>query len=156
MDKKNVVPDIRSYNAKLQGLAAEKKLKEAVVLLEEVRNKGVKPDVFSFNALIKAFVNEGNLEEAKRWYSEITNSGYDPDKKTFTTLLPFLCERGDVNTAFEVCKEIFTGQCLVDTALLQIVVDSLVKESKMAEANNIVQLGKTNRYCRYKLKLPSD
>ncbi|KAJ7946874.1 Pentatricopeptide repeat [Quillaja saponaria] len=156
MNEKNVVANIRSYNSKLQGLAAEKKTKEAVDLLEEMRNKGLKPDVFSFNSIIKGFVNEGNLEDATRWYSEIGNSGYDPDKRTFASLVPFLCGKGDLKTAFEVCNEIFICHCLVDTALMQLVVNSLVKQSKIEEAKKIVHLGKTNRYCRYKLTLPSD
>ncbi|KAB2601087.1 pentatricopeptide repeat-containing protein [Pyrus ussuriensis x Pyrus communis] len=38
---KNVVPDVRGYNARLLGLASEKKTDEAVKLFEEMRNKEV-------------------------------------------------------------------------------------------------------------------
>ncbi|KAK7252222.1 hypothetical protein RIF29_36026 [Crotalaria pallida] len=151
-----VEPDIRSYNARLVGLALEKRTGEAVEFIEEMKKKGVKPDVFSINAMIKGFVNEGNVDEAKKWYGEIGSSSFDPDKTTFATLVPLLCEKGDLKTAIEVCKEIFNIHCLVDVSLLQLVVDKLLSESMTSEAKEIVELGKTNRYCRYKLNLPAD
>ncbi|KAE9607168.1 hypothetical protein Lal_00026443 [Lupinus albus] len=153
---KNVEPNIRSYNARLMGLALEKKTIDAVEFFEEIEKKGVKPDVFSINVLIKGFVSEGNLDEAKKWYGEIANSSYDPDKTTFATLVPFLCEKGELKMVIEVCKEIFNIRCLVDASLLQLVVDKLVSEAMVSEAKEIVELGKTNRYCRYKLNLPAD
>lgn len=156
MVEKNIVPNIRSYNAKLLGLALEKRTKEGAQLVEELRNIGVKPDVFSFNALIKGFVNEGDLDEAKRWYSEIEKGSCSPDKWTFETLVPLVCEKGDVEYAFELCKDIFQRSRLVGVALLQAVVDGLVKASRIEEARDLVKLGNTNSYRRYNLKLPSD
>lgn len=156
MKNKNVVPDVRSYNSKLLGLALEKRTKEAVELVEEMKSKEVQPDVFTFNGVIKGYVNEGNLEEAKRWYKEIKKSELGPNRKTLEMLLPFVCEKGDVDLAFVLCKEIFNRKFLVDASVLQVAVDRLVKELKMEEAEKLVQLGKTNSFCRYSLKLPSD
>ncbi|KAK7319574.1 hypothetical protein RJT34_04297 [Clitoria ternatea] len=156
MGEKGVIPDIRSYNARLLGLALEKKTGEAVEFLKEMEEKGVKPGLFSINAVIRGFVNEGNLDEAKKWFGEIVKSEFDPDKTTYAILVPFLCDKGDLKTAIEMTKEIFTSMCRVDVSLLQLVVDKLVSESMISEANDIVELGKTNRYCRYKLNLPAD
>ncbi|XP_008224890.1 PREDICTED: pentatricopeptide repeat-containing protein At3g13160, mitochondrial-like [Prunus mume] len=156
MVEKNVVPDVRSYNAKLLGLAAEKRTEEGVELFEELKNKGIKPDTFSFNALIKGFVDEGKLEEATKWYHEMGRSNCAPQKWTFQTLLPFVCEKGDLDFAIELGEEIFKRRLLVDAALLQIVVDALVKASRIEEANKLVKLGKSNSYRRYNLKLPTE
>lgn len=152
----NVVPDVRSYCSKLVGLAGEKKAGEAVEVLKEMEKAGLKPDVFCVNAVIRGFVNEGNLDEAKKWFGEIANFGYDPHKTTYATLVPFLCEKGDLKTAIEMCKEIFNNRCRVDASLLQVVVDKLVSEDMVSEAKEIVELGKTNRYCRCKLNLPGE
>ncbi|XP_024157939.2 pentatricopeptide repeat-containing protein At3g13160, mitochondrial [Rosa chinensis] len=156
MVEKNVVPNIRSYNAKLLGFALEKRSVEGAQLVEELRNIGVKPDVFTFNALIKGFVNEGNLGEAKRWYGEIEKSSCAPDKWTFETLVSFVCEKDDVEFAFELCKDIFQRRRLVSAALLQPVVDGLVKASMIEEAKELVKLGNANNYRRFNLKLTSD
>ncbi|CAK9135460.1 unnamed protein product [Ilex paraguariensis] len=155
MMEKNVVPDILSYNAKLVGLVSAKKMLEAVELFKKLGTEGLKADVFSYNALIKGYCHEGDLEEAKRWYGELVKSGRAPNRGTFVTLVPFVCEKGDFNWAFELCKEIFIVKCLVDVSLLQSVVDMLVKESKIEEAMELVQLGKSNSYSHYKLEMPS-
>ncbi|KAM1865117.1 hypothetical protein ACFX14_005246 [Malus domestica] len=124
---KNVVPDVRSYNARLLGLASEKKTDEAVELFEEMRNKEVKPDVLSFNALIKGFA-----------------------------LVPFVCERGDLYLAFELGDKIFKRRLLVDVELLQTLVDGIANASRINDAKKIVRLGNTNTYLRYNLQLPSE
>ncbi|KAK2978965.1 hypothetical protein RJ640_017529 [Escallonia rubra] len=155
MEERNVVPDIRSYNAKLVGLANERRMSEAVELIRKLGDKGLKPDVFSYNAVIKGYCGEGNVEEAKRWYGELVGGGCAPDTATFAVLVPFACEKGDLGWAFELCKDIFNRKRLVHESLLQLVVDGLVKESKIEEAKKLVQMGKSNVYRQYRLRLPS-
>ncbi|KAL3002545.1 hypothetical protein AAZX31_08G059900 [Glycine max] len=156
MGVKNVAPGVRSYCSKLVGLAEVKKMGEAVVLFREMEKLGVKPDLFCINAVIKGFVNEGNLDEAKKWFGEIAKFEYDPDRNTYSIIVPFLCEKGDFKTAIDMCKEIFNNRCRVDATLLQGVVDKLASEGMDTEAKEIVEIGKTNRYCRYRLDLPAE
>ncbi|KAL5579195.1 hypothetical protein UlMin_011637 [Ulmus minor] len=155
MEKKNVVPEIRTYNAKLLGLASEKRTREAVDLIEEMRGKGIEPDVFSYNLVIESFIKEENLEGAKQWYSEIRKNDIAPNRSTYVKLVPFVCEKGDLDFAFDLCEEVFKRRFLLDAALLQRVVDELLKVSKIKEAESLVEHGKTNSYRRYRLKLPS-
>lgn len=156
MEKKFVVPDIRSYNAKLLGLAYNGKVNEAVDLIGEMKAKGIEPDVFSFNLVIEGFIKEGNLDGAKQWYSEMRKSERVPNKTTFEKLIPFLRKQGDLDLAYELSQEVFSRRFVLDVALLQRVVDELVKASKVEEAKKLVELGKNNDYRRYRLKLPSD
>ncbi|PON50139.1 Pentatricopeptide repeat [Trema orientale] len=156
MEKYYVSPDIRSYNAKLLGLILEKKTKEAVDLISEMTAKGIEPDVFSYNLVIESFIKEDNLEGAKQWYSELKKSECTTNKTTFEKLIPFLRKKGDLELAFELCEEVFKRRFLLDAALLQRVVDEMAKASKIEQAKKLVELGKTNDYRRYRLKLPSD
>ncbi|KAE8708898.1 hypothetical protein F3Y22_tig00110332pilonHSYRG00499 [Hibiscus syriacus] len=156
MVEKNVELDIRSYNSKLLGFANAKRMEETIILVEEMRSKGVKLDAFTFTCMIRGFVDEGKLEEAKEWYSQIGKNDCAPDKLTFTILVPFLCEKGDLSFAIELCKEIFCRKKLVDAALLQRVVDDLVKASKIEDAKELVKLAKENTYRRYKLNMPAE
>ncbi|KAF8409444.1 hypothetical protein HHK36_005520 [Tetracentron sinense] len=156
MEKGNCVPDIRSFNAKLRGLILGGKTTEAVKLVEELRSNGLEPDIFSFNALIKGFCNDGNLEEAQRIYNELRDNDCVPDRTTFQTLVPCLCEKGDFDMAFKLCKESIGRRLFVDAGLLQVVVDGLVKESKVEEAKKLVELGRSKSYSKASLKIPSD
>ncbi|XP_010462452.1 PREDICTED: pentatricopeptide repeat-containing protein At1g55890, mitochondrial [Camelina sativa] len=155
MLEKNVAIDVRTYNARLLGLANEVKSKELVSLFEELKASGIKPDVFSFNAMIRGSINEGKMDEAESWYKEIMNHGYRPDKATFGLLLPAMCKAGDFESAIELCKETFSKRYLVGLTTLQQVVDELVKGSKREEAEEIVEIAKTNDFLKFKLNLPS-
>ncbi|KAG5246831.1 pentatricopeptide repeat-containing protein [Salix suchowensis] len=146
MVEMNVVPDVRSYNAKLHALALEKRMKEAVEVVEEMREKGFKLDVFSFNALIRGFINGEDLEEAKQWYSEMRRYGCEPNRVTFQLLIPFLCEKGDVGFAVDICEEIFDKKWRARGEALQLVVNRLVMEAKIQDAEKLVQDGKKHKY----------
>ncbi|KAF8414052.1 hypothetical protein HHK36_002051 [Tetracentron sinense] len=156
MKKSNFVPDIRSFNAKLQGLVLGGKMAEAVKLVEELGTWGLKPDIFSFNALIKGFCHNGNLEKAKMIYSELAQNDCVSNRSTFQTLVPCLCKNGDFELALKLCKESISSRSFVDVALLQVVVDGLVKGSKVVEAKKLVELGWVNSYSHSSLKMPTE
>ncbi|CBI41008.3 unnamed protein product, partial [Vitis vinifera] len=137
MKKNNVAPNVRSYNAKLRGVISENRMSEAVELIDEMKTSGIKPDVFTLNSLMKGFCNAGNLEEAKRWYSEIARNELPPVRATYMTLIPFLVEKGDFDMATELCKEVCSRRWLIEPALLQQVLEGLVKESKIEEATEL-------------------
>ncbi|KAG2315622.1 hypothetical protein Bca52824_018744 [Brassica carinata] len=142
MVEKNVGRDIRSYNARLLGLALVMKSEEM-------------PDVFTFTALVRGCAGEGKVDEAKMWYKELEKNGFRPMKLIFSSLLPAMCKAGDLESAFELCKEIFTKRLLVDGAIMQGVVDELVKGSKREEAEEIVELAKKNDYLQFEQRVSS-
>lgn len=156
MESKNVNPAIRSYNSRLRGMVHDNRISEAVNLIDEMRSKGINPDVISYNALIKGFCNDGKLEEAKWWYRELRKNECNPDWVTYQALIPLLCEEGDLDMALELSVELFNQRFVIDPALMQRVVDGLVKEAKIEEAKELVELGKSKKPSHYKLKWPLD
>ncbi|XP_011003415.1 PREDICTED: pentatricopeptide repeat-containing protein At1g55890, mitochondrial-like [Populus euphratica] len=146
MVEMNVVPDVRSYNAKLHALALDNRMKEAIELVEEMRDTGLELDVFSFNALIRGFINGEDLEEAKQWYGEMRRHGCEPNRVTFQFLIPFLCEKGDVGFAVEICEEIFDKKWHARAEVLQLVVNRLVMEAKIQDAEKLVKDGQKHKY----------
>ncbi|WCJ20358.1 Tetratricopeptide repeat (TPR)-like superfamily protein [Euphorbia peplus] len=156
MESKGVVPNVRSYNAMLRGLVSKKRMEEAVEVFGEMEGKGVKPDVISFNAVITGFCEAEDLENAKHWYLKLRGCDYKPDRVTYVTLIPFFCRMEDFSTAHELCIEIINHGLLVRAALFQPVVDGLVKQSKVEEAKELVELGKSNNHISHKLTMPLD
>ncbi|KAL3820657.1 hypothetical protein ACJIZ3_006562 [Penstemon smallii] len=156
MIKNKLVPNIRSYNARLVGLVNEKKFKEAVEFISEMEKSGTNPDVFTYAALIRGYCEEGDINELKKWYAESVKRECLPDRAVFGSVLLCASEQGDYDWCFELCKELFERKYLVDAAVLQKVVDRFVKVSKIDEAKKVVQLGKSNNYCLYKLQLTLD
>ncbi|XP_052200988.1 pentatricopeptide repeat-containing protein At3g13150-like [Diospyros lotus] len=141
MEDKKIVPNVRTYNPKLRALVAVNRISEAVELIEEMRSKGSYPDVFSYNAVIKGFVDSQDLEEAKRWYTEMAKDGCELDIATVSMLGYFVCKMGDFDFALELCKEAISGGCIPYKTMMQLVVDGLIKESKIEDAKELVELG---------------
>ena len=155
MKKKNVAPNVRSYNAKLGGLVSESRMSEAVELFDEMKTSGIKPDVFTLHFLMKGFCNAGNLEESKRWFGEIAKNELPPIRATYMIIIPFLVENGDFEMAADLCKVAFRRRWLIEPALLQQLVEGLVKESKIEEATELEELAKLKRKFQITPELPS-
>lgn len=155
MESKNVVPTVRSYNPKLRRLTADNRMSEAIELIEEMKSKGLKPDVYSFNGLIRGFVDDGNLEEAKKWYKQIGESESEPTRVTFRMLIPLACAKFDFEFGLELCKDAISRRVIIDTSTMQCIVDGLVKELMIDEAEELVKLGKSNNSYHYKLEIPT-
>lgn len=152
MQDKNVFPCSRSYNPKIRALVAGKRISEAVEVFQEMGSKGVKPDVCTFNFLIKGFCDDENLEDAKRWYKEMGKNDYYPDPATFRILGNRACEEGEFEFGQELCKEAISRRRFIGLPMMQRVLDGLVKESKMEEAKELMELGKSNSFFQYKLE----
>ncbi|XP_065877198.1 pentatricopeptide repeat-containing protein At3g13150-like [Euphorbia lathyris] len=154
MESKNIVPNVRSYNSRLRGLVSQKRMTEAVELFGEMEEKGVQPDVISFNAVITGFCVDDDVEKVYYWYLKLRGSGYIPDRVTYVTLIPFFCRKDDFSTAHELCIEIINQGLPVRSTLFQPVVNGLVKQSKVEEAKELVELGKSNNHLSFKLSMP--
>ena len=152
----NVLPNNRSYALKLQALVDAGHLHGALDLFRQLENDGLKLDVNAYTYLIKGFFDQGNVTAAKRWYSKLLESGETPNRITFSVLVPRFCDAGDYSMAFDLCKKMVNRQFVVDEALLQSVVNGLVKVSRIEESKELVELGKSNKYIQYNLTLPSD
>lgn len=152
----NVAPITRSYNLRLQAMVDAGELANAIAFFDSFKKDGLKPDVNTFNALVKGLCDLGDVAEAKKWYDRLLDSEETPNRITFSTLVPRFCDCGDYELAFDLSKKMFSRQIVVDEALLQLVVDGLVKQSMVDEAEELVELGKSNSYVQYSLMMPTN
>ncbi|XP_021726273.1 pentatricopeptide repeat-containing protein At3g13160, mitochondrial-like [Chenopodium quinoa] len=157
MDKYNVVPDIISYNSRLRGLVLEEKMQDAVDFVQEMLSKGLKLDVYTYNILFSGFCKDGKyLEEAIKWFDEMMKNKCPPDRLTFSTLLRYACRNKDFRFGSRLCRLLYYRRCrLNERGLIQKVIDGLVRQSNISEAEILVKLGKDSRYsCYNSLKMP--
>ncbi|OMO64976.1 hypothetical protein COLO4_31673 [Corchorus olitorius] len=155
MEEKSVVPDTWSYNSKIRGLVHEKRLSKAVELLKEMRSKGIEPDIGSYNVLISGYCINGDLEQVMKLYGELKKNGLSPDRVTYFRVIHLLCTKNELEMAAELCKELLDqwGKSNNDSRLLlNSVINELVNDSKIEEAKQLVELGKSKFH--YKLILP--
>ncbi|KAF9610137.1 hypothetical protein IFM89_020269 [Coptis chinensis] len=156
MEESGIVPDIISYNVKLQGLVNVGKISEALELVEQLRNNVEKPNIFTYNVLIKWYGNNGNLDEAKSVYDNMLKSGIVPDWFTFEALIPCVCGKGEFGLALKLCEKSIGSNCHVSAGIVQVVVDGLVKESKVEEAKGLMEIAQSKNCYGSKLKMPQE
>ncbi|XP_060193587.1 small ribosomal subunit protein mS78 (rPPR3a)-like, partial [Lycium barbarum] len=147
MEKRNIVPNLCSYNIKLISLVKANEVSKAIQFFEEIVSKGFKPDPFSYSAMIKMCVRVRNLEDAKMWYEKMMQSGCLPDYKLFTTLTTFACSAHDFDFALHSRKGIHNN-------VMQRVVNGLVEHSKVENAKELVKLAESYKSFHYELSLP--
>lgn len=157
MGKYNLVPDFISYNAKLLGFVLEEKIQDAVELIQEMKSQDVKLDVTTYNILFKGLCSDEKfIGEAKTWYDEMMKTKCPPNRQTFATLLRFACNNEDFHFASRLCRGLLYRHCrLNEGGMLQKVVDGLVKQSNIKDAEILVRLGKDSRHsCYHNVKMP--
>ncbi|KAF9589575.1 hypothetical protein IFM89_025701 [Coptis chinensis] len=123
-----VEPSLITFKTLLNGFYRD------VELVEQLGNNVEKPNLFTYNVLIKWYGNNGNLDEAKSVYDNMLKSDIVPDWFTFEALIPCVCEKGEFGLALKLCEKSIGSNCHVSAGMVQVVVDGLVKESKVEEA----------------------
>lgn len=115
-------------------------------------SKGVKPDVCTFNFLSKGFVTmriwRTPRDGTRKWEKMIIT----PIPQHFESLANRACEEGEFEFGQELCKEAISRRRFIGLPMMQRVLDGLVKESKMEEAKELMELGKSNSFFQYKLE----
>ncbi|KAF9589566.1 hypothetical protein IFM89_025692 [Coptis chinensis] len=150
MEKNGVERSLTTFNTLLNGFYRDGKfeegeriwarMEESVELVEQLGNNGKKPNLITYNVLIKWYCNNGNLDEAKSVYDNMLKSDIVLDWFTFEAFIPCVCEKGDFGLALKLCEESIGSNCHVSACILQVVVDGLLKESKVEEAKRLVEI----------------
>ncbi|XP_021739869.1 pentatricopeptide repeat-containing protein At1g55890, mitochondrial-like, partial [Chenopodium quinoa] len=156
MKAKGVNPSVVTFNT-LLGAFYRRGFEGGELIWGIMDEYDVVRDIRSYNLKLQGLVDEGELEKAVALFESLETKGLKPDVALhFSYLVPKLCDDGEYELALDLCKKMFKRQFVVDEALLQLVVNGLVKESKIQEAEELVELGKSNSFVQYDLVMPSD
>ncbi|XP_058093607.1 small ribosomal subunit protein mS86 (rPPR1)-like [Magnolia sinica] len=138
MEKNDCCSGTSPHDAKIRSLCRAKKMHEAKALFDGIVSSGAKPDPVTYCHLIIGFCKEGDLEEAKRLFDEMGEKGCEPGSGSYFTLIYYLCQGGQFDTALRLGKECMEKDWWPCFSTMKLLVDGLVKDSKMKEAREIV------------------
>ncbi|KMZ68350.1 putative Pentatricopeptide repeat-containing protein [Zostera marina] len=145
---------MKTYNARLRGLVEEGRTAEAIMLFEEMDRNG-DTDGYSFTAVIMAHCRDGKLEEAKKLFEEMRKKRCRPNWLTFEALVPKLVEAGEIDMGLMLCEECFARKLRLTGEVLQSVVNFLVENSRVEDANKLVQLGCSSGFYDHEIFVPN-
>lgn len=76
-----------SFNTLIKGCCRNRKLHQAVTLLEEMKQMGIKPNRITYNSLIDTCVKSQKMSDAWRFYDEMNRTNIKPDNFTYSILI---------------------------------------------------------------------
>ncbi|KAM1685722.1 hypothetical protein ACFX13_037773 [Malus domestica] len=138
MEKHGFQPGLSTYNIRIKSLCKLRKSGEAKALLDGMLSRGMKPNAVTFCHLIHGFCKEGNLDEAKKTFTNMVNRGFKADANCYFTLVYFLCKGGEFESALQFAKESIEQNWVPNFGTMKLLVDGLVKVSKVAEAREVI------------------
>ncbi|KAM1423168.1 hypothetical protein ACFX2I_005220 [Malus domestica] len=138
MDKHGFQPGLSTYNIRIKSLCKLRRSSEAKALLDGMLSRGMKPNAVTFCHLIHGFCKEGNLDEAKNMFKNMVNRGFMPDANCYFTLVYFLSKGGEFESALRFAKESIEKNWVPNFGTMKLLVDGLVKASKVAEAREVI------------------
>ncbi|KAL4387648.1 hypothetical protein GQ457_09G001430 [Hibiscus cannabinus] len=130
---------VSTYNIRIQSLCMLKKSNEAKALLLGMISKGINPNAATYNHLIHGFCKEGNLEEAKCLFNSMVENDLEPDSQCYFTLVHFLCQGGDYESGLRICRECMEKNWVPKFSTMKLLVNGLVRMSKVEEAKKLIQ-----------------
>ncbi|XP_058199484.1 pentatricopeptide repeat-containing protein At5g59600 [Rhododendron vialii] len=96
--------DVVALNAMVSGYVQHGSVRDALCLVEEIREMGVKPNVVTWNALISGFAQAGNDSMVSEMFRLMHIGGVEPDVVTFTSVISGLVQNFRNDEAFHAFK----------------------------------------------------
>lgn len=100
-----ISPNVYTVNMVMCAYCKSGKLREAVEMLETMKNRGLSPNIVSYNVLISGYCNKGLLVLAMKIKSLMEKNGVQPGAITFNTLINGFCKEGKLHEANKIFTE---------------------------------------------------
>ncbi|KAF9590774.1 hypothetical protein IFM89_038301 [Coptis chinensis] len=138
-----------TYTIVIQAFCEMGSLESVLSMLDEMEKNGVRPKLSLYNNILDVFYSK-----AKRVYDALLENDFVPNDNTFEALVPCVCEKGDLDLALKLCEDSLSFCSYPDARVVQVVVNGLVKESKVEEARKLLELASKRKSYPVNLKMP--
>lgn len=131
---KGCLPNIATYNVRIQFLVNKGRTWDANKLLDFMRRRKrfpEFPDEVTYNLVIKGFFKMGNLKMAMAVYSAFRSEGYKPNQKIYQTLIHYLCEAREFEMAYNMCKQSMDNNWFPSDGTINKLLEGLVRDGKI-------------------------
>ncbi|XP_042508089.1 pentatricopeptide repeat-containing protein At1g80150, mitochondrial-like [Macadamia integrifolia] len=140
MVRKGCLPNLATFNARIQYLVNQRRAWKANSLMGKMQLFGINPDEVTVNLVIKGFYQAGYPEMARRVYSALCEKGYKPNRMIFQTLIHYECIAGDFSLAFRISKDSMERNWFPSVHTLCKLLEGLWKKAEYRKARVIMIL----------------
>ncbi|XP_072964794.1 uncharacterized protein [Typha angustifolia] len=129
----------KSYTILIAGWADLGKFENAVLLFDEMLQRGLAADVPAYNALIAAFCKSGEVDEAHMRLLEMQRiHGLEPDAATYSVFTRAACEAKDVRSAVRVLDSMKKRRLVPNVFTYNAVVKLFCEKDMIVEAYELL------------------
>ncbi|KAH7519377.1 hypothetical protein FEM48_Zijuj08G0029600 [Ziziphus jujuba var. spinosa] len=131
--KETVGPDLCTYNSLILVLCFVGKVKDALVVWEELKGSGHEPDAFTYRILIQGCSKSYRMDDALKIFNEMQHNGIFPDTIVYNALLDGLFKARKVNEACQLFEKMVQDGVRASSWTHNILIDGLFRNGR-AEA----------------------
>lgn len=86
MKEKKLKPDVTCYTVLIDNHCKSDNLQDAIVLFDEMIDRGLEPDTVTYTALLCGYCSQGNVDRAVTLVNEMSFKGIQPDARFMSVL----------------------------------------------------------------------
>ncbi|KAJ8898710.1 hypothetical protein K2173_004836 [Erythroxylum novogranatense] len=126
-------PDLCTYNSLIHVLCLVGKVKDALIVYEELRVSGHEPDAFTYRILVHGCSRSYLVNDAMKVFSEMQHNGFLPDTPVYNSLLDGMLKAGKVIEACQLFEKMVEDGVRASCWTYNILIDGLCRNGR-AEA----------------------
>lgn len=123
-------PDLCTYNSLIHVLCLVGKVKDALIVWEELKCSGHEPDAYTYRILIQGCSKSYQIEDATKIFSEMKCNGFQPDTIVYNSLLDVFLKARKLTEACQLFERMIQDGVRATSWTYNILVDGLIKNGR--------------------------
>ncbi|XP_024975373.1 pentatricopeptide repeat-containing protein At4g01570 [Cynara cardunculus var. scolymus] len=123
-------PDLCTYNSLIQALCFKGKVKDALIVWEELKSSGHEPDAFTYRIIIQGCCKCYMMNDATKIFSEMQHNGFRPNTIVYNSMLDGFLKSGKLMDACQLFEKMVDDGVRASCWTYNILIDGLFKNRR--------------------------
>lgn len=123
-------PDLCTYNSLIHILCLAGKVKDALIVWEELKDSGHEPDASTYRIIIQGCCKSYRIDDATKIFSEMQYNGFCPDNVVYNSLLDGLLKARRLTEACQLFEKMVEDGVRASCWTYNILIDGLFKNGR--------------------------
>lgn len=123
-------PDLCTYNSLIQALCFNGKVKDALIVWEELKSSGHEPDAFTYRIIIQGCCKCYMMNDATKIFSEMQHNGFRPDTIVYNSMLDGFLKSRKLMEACQLFEKMVDDGVRASCWTYNILIDGLFKNRR--------------------------
>ncbi|XP_052196031.1 pentatricopeptide repeat-containing protein At4g01570 [Diospyros lotus] len=123
-------PDLCTYNSLIHVLCLAGKVKDALIVWEELQGSGHEPDAFTYRIILQGCAKSYHIDDAIKIFNEMQYNGFSPDTIVYNSLLDGLLKARRLTEACDLFEKMIQNGVRASCWTYNILIDGLFKNGR--------------------------